>query len=151
MFTFKNYFPKISDVWLKFEYQLLKDPVLELTAKYFSYSEHNSWQTNGIWPRWNFYGQRLMHRLRTTIIYSKILHLKCQFENSAEIYLVLLFTHLNALKKGITPTLGLRLHRNLISITRNADVLHSKGGVMQNGLKELFRNSKYNWFLVYFF
>ena len=38
-----------------------------------------------------------MHWLRSTIIFPKMVHLKCQLENLAEIYIILLFTHLYAL------------------------------------------------------
>ena len=55
--------------------------VLELIQNYFSVSEHIAWETIDIWPRLHFSGQRLIHRLR----------LRCQFENLAEMNILLLF------------------------------------------------------------
>ena len=42
-------------------------------------------------------GQILMYRLPSTIVFPKMLRLKCRFENSAEIYIILLLTHFYAL------------------------------------------------------
>ena len=44
------------------------------------------------WMRLHFSGQKLMHRLLSTIIFSKILRLKCTFKNLSEIYIFLVFT-----------------------------------------------------------
>ena len=40
----------MGDSWLKFELQLPKNMMLEITGKHFSGSEHISWQNIGIWP-----------------------------------------------------------------------------------------------------
>ena len=85
-----------------------KDLVLELTGKHFSCSERNSWQSLGICPMIYFFGQILMHLLLRTIIVLRILSLKCQFENLAEIYIILLFNHYYAhlnLKSMLIPDL----------------------------------------------
>ena len=81
----------------KFGFQLPNDPVLELTGKHFSSSDHISLQDICIWPRLPFSGHVLMHQLWSTIIFPKMLHLKCTFGNSSEIYRILFFTHLYAL------------------------------------------------------
>ena len=86
--------PKMHWHWFMFGFQLPKDLVLELTGKYFSCSERSSWKALCNWPSLNFSGQILMHRLRTTIIFPKMLHLKCQFKNLVDIYIILLFTPL---------------------------------------------------------
>ena len=111
--------PKMSGIWLKFGFQLPKDLVLELAGKHYSCSEHISWDAMGIWQRIHFSGQRLMHRLLSTIIFPKIFCLKCQFENLAEIYIILLFTHTHYLlnkKSMLIPNLWnvfiQRLHIN---------------------------------------
>ena len=72
---------KICDNWLKLEFQLPKDLVLELTGKYFGCSEHVSWKHIGILPSLHFSEQRLMHRLQSTIMFSKMLRLKSLLEN----------------------------------------------------------------------
>ena len=84
--------PKMSRIWLRFGFQLPKDLVLELAGKHSSCSECISWEAMGIWLRIHFSGQRLMHRLRSTIIFPKMLRWKCQFENLAEIHIIRLFT-----------------------------------------------------------
>ena len=48
--------------------------------------KHNSWQVIGIWPRTHFSGKRLMHWLWSTIILSKMLRLRCEFDNLADMY-----------------------------------------------------------------
>ena len=115
----------MSNTWLKFEFQLPEDLVLELSGKHFSCAEHVSWQHIGIWPRLQFSVQRLMHRLRSTIIFPKMLSLKCQLKNSAEIYRILLLTHWYALlhnkNQCLSPTLGICLHSDFVSITRNVN------------------------------
>ena len=73
--------------------------MLKLTGKHFGCSEHISWQHNGIWPRLHFSGKRLMHMLRSTVIFHKMLHLKCLLEYSAEKYIILLFPPLHAILK----------------------------------------------------
>ena len=45
--------------WLKFGFWIAKDMVLELTGKYFSYSDHISWEASFIWPMLHFYGALL--------------------------------------------------------------------------------------------
>ena len=74
----------MSGIWLKFGFQLPNDVVLELAGKHSSCSERISWQAMGIWLRIHVSGQRLMHRLLSTIIFRKMWSLKCQFENLAE-------------------------------------------------------------------
>ena len=54
-----------------------KDLVLEITEKHFSCSEHISLEAICIWPRLQFSGERLMHQLRSTIIFPKMFSLKC--------------------------------------------------------------------------
>jgi len=93
----KVIFPKIGWSWLKFGFQLPKDMGLEPIRKHSSFSEPISKHSIGIWLRIHFSGQRLMHRLPSTIIFPKMLRWKCQFENLAEIYKILLFTHFYAL------------------------------------------------------
>ena len=85
--------PYMSRIWLKFGFELPKDLVLELAVKHSICPEHILWHAMGIWLRIHFSGQRLMHRLRSTIIFPKMLRLKCQFENLPEMYIILLFTH----------------------------------------------------------
>ena len=80
----------MCDNWLKFECQLPKDLVSDLTGKHFSCSEYVSWQHIGNWL--HFSGQRLMHRLRSTIIHPKMLRLKSLFENLIEKYIIPLLT-----------------------------------------------------------
>ena len=79
-----------------------------------------------------------MHWLPSTVIFPKT-SWKCLFENLAEIYLILLFTHfivtLN-IKSMLIPNLrtGICLHINFISITRNVNlavILHLEEGVTQ--------------------
>ena len=47
-----------------------------------------SWEAMGIWLSINFSGQILKQRLQSTIIFPKILRLRCQFENLAEIQII---------------------------------------------------------------
>ena len=66
-----------------------------------------------------------------TTIFSKVLFLRCQFDNLAEIYII--------------PTIGLCLHWDFISTTRNvdlADILHPEGGVTQNRFNTFIRMSQ---------
>ena len=73
-------------------------------------------QNIGTWPRLQFPGQRLMHRLWSTIIFPKMLRLNYPFENSAEIYRILIFTHLYALlnrKSVLIPSLSYMLTQRL--------------------------------------
>ena len=86
---------KISYIYLKFEFQLPKYLVLELAGKHYSFSEHFLWEAMDICLNIHFSGQRLMHRLQSTIIFPKILRLKCQFDKLTETYIKLLFTHLH--------------------------------------------------------
>ena len=60
-FLKKNILPKISNLWLKFKFQLPKKLVLELTVEHFSSSEHIYWQLMCIFPSLHFSGQRLIH------------------------------------------------------------------------------------------
>ena len=80
---------KISGIWLRFVFKLPKDQVLELTGKNSRCFGKISWQAIGIWLGIHFSGQRLMHWLPSPIILAKILHLRYQFEKSAEIYIIL--------------------------------------------------------------
>ena len=97
VFDGKNIFPKISSPWLKFEFQLFKTLVPELTGENFSPSEDVHWPHMGILPRLHFSGQRLKHWLRCISVTSKVLRLKSQFKNSQRKYLILLFAHFHAL------------------------------------------------------
>ena len=82
-----------------------------------------------------------MHRLRSTIISSKMLCLKSQFENLA-LSIIPLFIHLYAFlnKKNqcLEQTLGIFLNIDFISSPINsnmADILDSEGSVVQNDFK----------------
>ena len=66
--------PKLICMGLKFQFQIPKHLVLELTWKHFSCSEHISWEAIGIWPLMHFSWQRLMHRLWSTIIFISSAH-----------------------------------------------------------------------------
>ena len=75
-----------------------------------------------------------MHRLPSTIIFPKMLH---QFENLAEMFIILLFTHFYAKNKNhwSSPTLDILLQIEFISFTKNvylANILHPEGDAMQN-------------------
>ena len=83
----------MGKIWLKFGFELPKYMVLELIGKHSSCSEHIASQAIGIWLRIHFSEQILMHQLPSAIIFPKILHLKCQFEDLAEINIILLFNH----------------------------------------------------------
>ena len=63
---------KISEVWLRFEFQPPKDLVLELAGKHSSCLECIPLEAMGIWLRIHFSGQRLLHRLQSTIIIPKM-------------------------------------------------------------------------------
>ena len=93
-------------IWLKFGFQLPKDMRLELIGKHSSCSEHISEQAVGIRLRIHFSEQRVMHQLPSTIIFSKILRLKCQFGKSAEIYVILLFVYIFPFEEEKNPHTG---------------------------------------------
>ena len=105
--------PKICNFWLKFEFQLSKYQVLELTGEHFSSSEHIYWQHMGILLSFHGSGQRLMHWLRYISITSKTLRLISQFENLPKKHIIPLFAHFYAhLNKNqcLSPTLGVCLY-----------------------------------------
>ena len=89
-----------------------------------------------------------MRQLKSTIIFSIMLRLKCQLDNLAEIYIILLVSNLYALlnyKSMIISNLGICLHIYFILVTRNvhlAVILHPKGGVTQNDFENLYRLSQ---------
>ena len=108
---------KIICIWMKFGFQLPKALVLEVFQKHCRCSGNNSLQAICIWLRIHFSWQWLMHRLPSTIIFPKMLHLKCQFLNLTEIYIILLFTNVHALFNNksmlilnLRYTLSHRLH-----------------------------------------
>ena len=80
----------LAEVWISTPHRLAAGANWETS----SCSEHSSWQVIGIWPRIHFSEQRLMHRLPSTITFPKMLHFRCQFENFADTYIFLMFTHL---------------------------------------------------------
>ena len=65
--------PKICWIWLKFWFQLSKDPVLELSGKQSSCSERISWEAMSTCLRIHYYRPRLIHQIPSTIIFSKML------------------------------------------------------------------------------
>ena len=67
-----------------------KDMELEIIGKHSSCSEHISY-----WylAEDTHFGQRMIYRLENTIIFPEIFSLKCQFDNLAETYIILLFTN----------------------------------------------------------
>ena len=72
--------PKFADFCLKFEFQLSKYLVLEVTGEHFSSSKHIYWQHMGILPSLHFYGQILMHWLQCVSLTSKMLRLNSQLK-----------------------------------------------------------------------
>ena len=60
------------DSWLKFEFKIPIEVVLELTEKHFRWSDHISWQAIGIWPRLHLFGQRMIHWLLSTSIFPNV-------------------------------------------------------------------------------
>ena len=126
---------KICEIWLKFESQHPKGPVLELTWSHLRSSEHILLQDIGIWPWLQYSGQRLMHWFWSIIIFPKMLHLKCQFENLAEIsFFSPLDKHFWIKHQYLSPTFVICLHRNFTKNVNLADILHLEAGVTQNNL-----------------
>ena len=92
--TLMNWCPKCTGTGGGFDFNSPKDLVGKLTGKQFRYLEHISWEAIGIWPRMHFPGQRLMHRLQSIVIFHIMLRLKFLFDELAERYIILIFTHL---------------------------------------------------------
>ena len=90
-FLERCYLSKTGWSLLKFGLQLLKDMVLEVNRNPF----HNNLLKFG-WE-YTFMGKDWCTCLPSTIIFPKMLYLKCQFENLSELYIILLFTHFYAL------------------------------------------------------
>ena len=101
--------PKISHFWLKFECQLSKYLVLELTGKHFSSSEHIYWKHIGIFPNLHFSEQRIMFWLKCISITSKMWRLKSQFKTlptqRLSFFLPILI-HFWIINQFSSPTLG---------------------------------------------
>ena len=92
----------LAEIWISTPLR----PGLKLTGKYLPVQ---SKQAIGIWPRVHLFGKRLLHRLWRTVIFSKMLSFRCQFENLSEIYIFLLFIHFyNFLSKTSMLDLNLR-------------------------------------------
>ena len=68
----KHILPKICVFWLKFEFQLSKFLVLELTGKHVSSLEHIYWQHMCILPSLHFSGQRFIYLLQCISVTSKM-------------------------------------------------------------------------------
>ena len=82
---------------LRFGFQLPKELRLELTGQHFTFScsEHISCQAIINWHhRLHLFGQRLKHRLQSTISFPTMFRLREQSDSLAKMYTFILFTHL---------------------------------------------------------
>ena len=95
---------------------------------------------------YTFLGKDWVHRLHLP----KMLRLKCQFHNLAEIYLFLLFPqfmHFWIKNQMLSRTIGICFHIDFISITRN---VHLERGVLQNYFENSISLSQITILFLYF-